>query len=893
VIDEANYSDFDNFYYYVVLDQYSNASAHLETYYLTQNAEVIFHENEARELAFRKKISPIPYELTLNYSTFYRSQIIANTSHLSSDGQVTYDIFYPFVDILYQNISLNFYNTTANLDEYSISVFNESLLNHIMASDTSNITTVTPPIFTYSNQIASPFLLPENMNFTTGIPDATHIKYLTIPAISFSYALGYNLSFTGGLFNVTYVGIEQWPTLQHSVLKFVDIDNNVTVRYDSTTRIMTFFEYFNTTVENREQSTTLVLIDNNGSYPINTQIDWYDEIISGDLEIIPDHLLAIVYDPPGDHSFGQISSGTTITRGFSVSLENTQTYVDEWKTLYFGQGKDTGLVGTLAEIAGYLSEVPGLGDVLTSVLPGFGRPPGQHEFSHSITEGTVTDYEFSVTYGSTFTSSLNSEDPDLIGPGGGDLYYGTGMVIYWVVKHRVRYINTTEASNDSNMAINLWNGTNWMEYGLVFNSSFAILGAHLDDYNLTSLTQFNPFLNPEFNDEDHSYLRKYQTGTLFWTPDYITELEYSTSESYSETYSLTVDVSKSDFYCWNQILTGTASVSLGFVAEVSLGAGLNVFESSGRRGWTYEFEMSTISTSATIQNRQTTAHFEDDDGTPIGQHDQFGVEIYQDLRYNTFGYHVIPEFTYTSNPYENGTQDRRPPKTSELLELDVYLGGDVLIQAIAEDDETGVKFVKVYYDDDPVFNEYDSKLLVTLTPADLVSDVYSYLWSTSLLHGSYYLFITTEDNAGNLVVSSVMPVTIDNRIPETCFLSAYEPYEGPIALYTIAFDSDSGIAYVEYWDGDPTNQSSVFLGRSSDSSSSYRYIWATDPNGTDDGLHYIYARAYDKAGNILDSNGIEIEVDTFKERRASFPGFATLILVLVFISVSYTKRKKK
>jgi hypothetical protein len=893
IIGEGNYSDFDNLYYYVTLDQYTNDSTYLETYYLAQSSEVLFHENEAREYAFRKKISPIPYELTLNYSTFYRSQIIANTSHISTDGQVFYDVFYPFVDILYQNISLNFFNTSASLDEYSISVFNETLLNHNLASDTSNISTSTSPIFTYSDEIASPFLLPENMNFTTGTPDSTHIKYLTIPAVSFSYALGYNLSFSGGLFNVTYVGIEQWPTSQHNVLKFVDVANNVTIRYDSTTRIMVFFEYFNNTVENRKQSTTLVLIDNNASYPINIQIDWYDEIISGDIEIIPDHLLAIVYDPPGDHSFGQISSGTTITRGFSVSLEKTKTYVDEWKTLYFGQGKETGISGVLGKIAGYLSKVPGLGDVLTTVLPGFGRPPGQHEFSQSITKGTQTDYEFSVTYGSTFTSSLNSEDPDLIGPGGGDLYYGTGMIIYWVVKHRVRYINTTEASNDSNTAVNLWNGTNWMEYGLVFNSSFAILGAHLDDYNLSSLTQYNPFLNPEFSDGDYSYLKKYQTGTLFWTPDYITELEYSTSESYTETHSFTVDVSKSDFYCWNQILTGSASVGLGFVAEVSLGAGLNVFESSGRRGWTYEFEMSTISTSATTQNRQTIAHFEDDDGTPIGQHDQFGVEIYQDLRYNTFGYHIISEFTYTSSPYENGTQDRRPPKTSELLELREFIGGEVLLQAIAMDDETGVKNVKIYVNEYPVFSEYNSELLVTLSPTDSVSDVFNYLWSTSPLQGTYYLFVTTEDNSGNVIVSTSIQVKIDNRLPETCFLSAYEPYEGPIALYTTAFDSDSGIDYVEYWDGDPTNQSSVFIGLSTDASSSYRYIWATDPNGTNDGVHFIYARAYDKAGNILDSNGIEIEVDTFKERRASFPGFLGLILVLVVLSVTYPKRKKR
>jgi len=288
---------------------------------------------------------------------------------------------------------------------------------------------------------------------------------------------------------------------------------------------MVYFEYINDTIANREQRTTIVLRENNGSYPINIKIAWYDEIISAGVEIIPDHLLAIVYDPPGDHSFGQISSGTTITKGFSITKEDSKTFVDEWKTLYFGQGKDTGLAGILSDVAGVLTDIPGLGDVLQNALPGLGLPPGQHEFSKSITRGTTTDYEFSVTYRNTFTSSLNTEDPELIGPGGGDLYYGTGMIIYWTIKHRVRYINTTTASNVTTDQLKLWNGSNWMEYGLAFNTSFTVLGAYLDEYGLGNLTRFNPFLDENFNYENYDYLHEYQTGTMFWTPDYITELE--------------------------------------------------------------------------------------------------------------------------------------------------------------------------------------------------------------------------------------------------------------------------------------------------------------------------------------------------------------------------------
>jgi len=212
---------------------------------------------------------------------------------------------------------------------------------------------------------------------------------------------------------------------------------------------------------------------------------------------------------------------------------------------------------------------------------------------------------------------------------------------------------------------------------------------------------------------------------------------------------------------------------------------------------------------------------------------------------------------------------------------------------MAIDDETGIKSVKIYFDNDPVFNPPDTELIVTLTQLDPNSDIYDYLWSTTSLHGSYYLFLVTEDNHANKRLSTGYQVQIDNILPESCRISSYDIFEGPITLYTSTYDADSGIAYVEYWDGDPTNQSSVLLGKSSDASTSYRFIWATDLNGSDDSLHYVYARAYDRAGNFLDSNGLEMEVDTYKESRAPFPGLLTIILGLVVFSYCLPRRKRK
>ena len=75
------------------------------------------------------------------------------------------------------------------------------------------------------------------------------------------------------------------------------------------------------------------------------------------------------------------------------------------------------------------------------------------------------------------------------------------------------------------------------------------------------------------------------------------------------------------------------------------------------------------STTANEENRQIIAHLEDDDGTPIGLHDQFAMKIYRDLNYNTFGYIVDSNLSFSSNPYEDYTHDRRPPTRCELINL--------------------------------------------------------------------------------------------------------------------------------------------------------------------------------------------------------------------------------
>jgi hypothetical protein len=148
-------------------------------------------------------------------------------------------------------------------------------------------------------------------------------------------------------------------------------------------------------------------------------------------------------------------------------------------------------------------------------------------------------------------------------------------------------------------------------------------------------------------------------------------------------------------------------------------------------------------------------------------------------------------------------------------------------------------------------------------------------------------------------VSEYYLIRVDNVIPTQCQAQAYGPYRAAINLYTNAFDADSGIEYVEYWDGDPTEPTSILLGRSYNPSNSYNFIWATDPNGADDGTHHIYARAYDRAGNHMDSTQIVFKVDNSGSVDTTDLLLSILLGVAIFgitaygLNNTYFKKKRQ
>ncbi|NVM29598.1 MAG: right-handed parallel beta-helix repeat-containing protein [Candidatus Helarchaeota archaeon] len=804
IIGKDNYSTFDEIYYYFSFLQYDNNSQLLDKYYWTQDG-VKYNEPEARSNAFHKKISSILWKLTLNYSVWYKAQ-----QEAVFPSYAGYNVtMYPWMRIAYENISLSFFNVTSTHTNFSVSCLNESKLAHYIDEASSNISKFDGPQIQVSEGIKSPFVLPLNLTLTN------FTSTITIPQISFdSLGSGRNLTFTGILLNLTYMGLENWPYPYRSVLKFEG--DNAIIRYDIFTRIMVYFEYSNDTV-NASSKIVFGLIGNNQSYPNNLEIEKRAEIADNGTIVIPDYLSEIIYDPPGDHSYSQMKAGTTVSYGTSIETEVGAGRFAEMEFLVFGFGGGVDMSANWREKQGY-------------------------------------DVEVDITYEKTLTSSLNSEDPALIGPGRGDLYYGAGLVInyYIIVNNYYIIYNTPDAPNNHLDDIKVWENGSRIQYGLNMSSQFSILGAYLGQYNLTNLTNYNIFADNTISPDEEEFVEIYPDSPMLWTPEYMTELMYSYSNETTVTKTFTFEYSLQTFFSWHQTL------DVGFIASKT------VFESTGKIGVSFDYSMTRTGTSATQENREIICHLEDDDGTPIGEHDQFVIDIYRDLRYNTFGYIIHDAFTYTSRPYEIGTLDRRSPTTSEIFNLEEYVQGTVVLNCGAVDEETGVDHVKFYYDNDPIF-DLDSIQLGYQDNATIADpNVYQFIWDTTTFHGTYYLFAVTYDSAGapqNFLISDAFIINIDNVLPTVCQARAYEPFRGAIHLYANVFDADSGIENVEYWDGVPSNPSSTLLGISYDSSSSFNFVWATDPNGADDGIHDIYARGYDRAGNYLDSAAIILNVN--------------------------------
>ncbi|MFX0099451.1 MAG: hypothetical protein ACFFCS_07710 [Candidatus Hodarchaeota archaeon] len=810
----GNFNNNDHVYYYFSFQQYDNDSKYIDSYFWTADGVIQYNETAARAVAFHKKVSPVPYQLTLNYSIFSQAQVEVT---LDEEGGGT-NTSYPMVALEYNNISMNFYNITPSQVNYSVECVNETHLNHTMF-DFGNITKQSNPAILIGDEVASPFMLPINQSYTIG-------DNITLPLMFYDDALrtDRNLTFTGGLINLTYVRDENFPTAYRKVMVFSHVsgDTVAIVFYDYYTRVMVYLDYKDTSIINAAQRVVFAVFENNQSYNINQEVVVVQEVVDYGTILLDDTLLGILYDPPGDNSYSEIKSGTTFTWGFEAEMSTSQGFFIEVEALAGAFGATVG---------------------------------GGMELSFEVTTTTGMEAEMSITMEKAMTSSLNTDDPLLIGPGRGDLYYGGAVVVEWKMIMDVHYLaNRTKGENSTTLDfIEVWRNGSHIEYSPGIDASFSVLGAYLDSYNLSHLHDENPF-NDNIIDESETEYVDISGDPLFWTPNYVTELSQSMTSSFTRTQTVEIELDLAVYLAWDVEVDKFVTI-----------------KTNGRIGMSFGLSFGITTTSTTEANKDIMAHLEDDDGTPIGEHDQFLTQMYMDKRYGTYGFITHRGSTYTSYPHEFGTKDRRSPVASELLSADEWLHGNTTLEALAIDDETGVKMVEFYWGNIPFFIDgISTRIGYSTIPTS--GNIYDCVWDTTIIPTSYgedvYLFVVTSDNAdvnySNTKVSSPYAVRIDNAVPTRCSVIAYTPYEKIIPLYASVLDGESGIDHVEYWLGNPSGSGSRLLGSSDDPNRAYEYLWATDPGGADDGLQVVYAVAYDKAGNSLTSEPFEINVENVK-----------------------------
>ncbi|MFX1277384.1 MAG: OmpL47-type beta-barrel domain-containing protein [Promethearchaeota archaeon] len=331
-----------------------------------------------------------------------------------------------------------------------------------------------------------------------------------------------------------------------------------------------------------------------------------DYILDSNTTIIGNHLHMILYDPSGDDSTSKFSSGSTMSMGIGCSVTNGIS----------GQlevGVDFGLCGI-----------------------GFGA-------SASLEKKQTTmvgyDFRYEISTLSSLSSSTSSNDPDYIGPGYGDIFWGEAWWFRWELRNYVRtYYNGTVHNNTM-----LFYGIN--RTGEAFYPASA---PNLPDEWANQSVLYN-------NYQDVSFFR---TVLVKGSPEIMEGEQISTLEA--RTKKIMIEVSKSA-----QASIGYSFFSMGGKIEITMQEQNYEEESVGQ--W--------IATDYNIH---------DNEGS-----DQLSMDIGRDPVFGTYVFRTHYDTTETSNPLEHGTIDYVPPEIPlESLNVNYDTNGDGLEKT--EDDEVDI-----------------------------------------------------------------------------------------------------------------------------------------------------------------------------------------------------------
>ncbi|MBU1754604.1 hypothetical protein KKG56_12295, partial [bacterium] len=133
----------------------------------------------------------------------------------------------------------------------------------------------------------------------------------------------------------------------------------------------------------------------------------------------------------------------------------------------------------------------------------------------------------------------------------------------------------------------------------------------------------------------------------------------------------------------------------------------------------------------------------------------------------------------------------------------------------------------------------------------------NYDWVTTMADdGNHTIFVRATDEVGNFVDSELRVITVDNTPPDSVVITS--PVSGAMVSGTITIEAVGadaiGVARVEFYRNG--------TGTSFGSSTSSPWVLNVSTTGWAEGTNTLYARCIDRAGNSIDSTGVEVIIDT-------------------------------
>jgi len=297
------------------------------------------------------------------------------------------------------------------------------------------------------------------------------------------------------------------------------------------------------------------------------------EILNSSTQILGKQLYLILHDPHGDGSYSGFSQTTKLSMGIGCEI--------------------TSAIGGSMEI-GDFAELWGVEAGASVKIEG------------KVTQEEGYDFRFEVTDTTSLTSSQVTDDPDYIGPGYGDRYWGESWIYRWIVNATQRIYS---------------NGTNRWEapqifYGIIRDAETFVSDEHAPPEWRTQNAVYNSSIPVQWV----SYFS--QSGGAHYTHEH----EVTTTEARKTSFQIELGLDfRVKFPGLDSHVTLEMSVKNYAEQEQS-----NIFKVG------YDI-------------------YDDDPQDFIVQ----GISL--DIRFGTFLFNSMPLFCNSSRPYEHNTYDYLPP----------------------------------------------------------------------------------------------------------------------------------------------------------------------------------------------------------------------------------------